>query len=92
MNVPVSVPNVRVTVDELAGMVQRGFVDLKTTLVDKIDKIDYKIDDRVDGLRLAMDQRFEEQDRKYDLRFNRLDNNIQVIMRHLGIPEGQAAI
>lgn len=85
MNVPFNVPNVRVTVDELAGMVQRGFIDLKTTLIDKIDN-------KVDGLRQVMEQRFEEQDKKYDLRFNRLDNNIQVIMRHLGIPGDQTAI
>jgi hypothetical protein len=57
----------KITIDELARMMNNAFEHFKEFFSVKIDKLE----ERIDNLEVKMDKGFEEM----DVRFNRLENN-----------------
>ncbi|MCK5122888.1 MAG: hypothetical protein KAQ87_01960 [Candidatus Pacebacteria bacterium] len=58
-----------ITIDELAGMMQRGFVALENKMDSKFDKLDSKfdrLDNKVNGLKSEMDRKFDRVDERFD--------------------------
>lgn len=69
-------PKKQVTLDDLARMVQNGFIDVEARLGQKIDTVEQKTDDlrvemkehfaRVDERLYKIDARFSEMNRRFD--------------------------
>ena len=62
-----------ITINELAGMMQRGFVALENKFDNRLNELDNKFDNKfdrlnnkVDGLKDEMDSKFEKVDEKFD--------------------------
>lgn len=65
INMPITIAKTRVTIDQLAGMVQRGFVDIETKFSDKIDVLDNKID--------VLDNKVTKGFDKFECRFDKIE-------------------
>ena len=69
----------KVTIDDLAIMVQKGFTDMRRDMTNSYNSLDARFTQRCDELDAHFTQKFDELDTRFTKRFDELDVRIDSI-------------